>query len=226
MTQDEAKLLAAQRAMSFISDGMNVGLGTGTTSTLFIHELGKAVQAGLHVQAVATSDASSELATELGISLTNFERTPVLDVNVDGADEIGPALALIKGGHGALLREKIVASSAKTFVVIADETKIVPALGAFPLPVEVIQLAKPRVFRLLQELGIHPVLRLDEEGAKPWLTDEGNFLLDCHCGVIRDPIALAAKIKSIVGVVEHGLFIGMTTIAIVAGQEGIRELRP
>lgn len=226
MTQDEAKLLSAKRAVELISDGMNVGLGTGTTATLFIRELGKAVQGGLRVQAIATSDASSQLARELGIPLTTFEDTPVLDVNVDGADEIAPGLALIKGGGGAHLREKIVASAAKQFIVVADESKVVGKLGRFPLPVEVIQLALPLVSLRLKELGLSPVLRPSRSGTGPWITDEGNLILDCHCGAINDPEETAAEIRNIVGVVEHGLFLGMATLALVAGEQGVRELHP
>lgn len=226
MTQDEAKLLAAKRAVEFVQDGMNVGLGTGTTATLFIRELGKKVAAGLRIRAIATSDASRTLAQELAIPLTNFEETPVLDVNVDGADEVAPGLALIKGGGGAHLREKIVASAAREFIVVADETKVVEKLGRFPLPVEVIQLALPLVTRRLEELGLKPTLRPARNGAGPWITDEGNVILDCHCGVIEDPEVTAAEIRSIVGVVEHGLFLGMATLALVAGEGGVRELRP
>ncbi len=226
MTQDEAKLLAAKRAVEFISDGMNVGLGTGTTATLFIRELGKAVADGLRIQAIATSDASAALARGLGIPLTSFEDTPVLDINIDGADQIAPGLALIKGGGGALLREKIVASAARQFLVVADETKVVEQLGEFPLPVEVIQLALPLVTRRLQALELNPVLRTARNGTGPWITDEGNVLLDCHCGVIPNPEETAAEIRSIVGVVEHGLFLGMATMALVAGENGVRDLRP
>lgn len=226
MTQDEAKLLAAKRAVEFVRDGMNVGLGTGTTATLFIRELGKAVAGGLRIQAIATSDASRELALQLGIPITNFNDTPVLDVNVDGADEVAPGLALIKGGGGAHLREKIVASAAQEFIVVADETKVVEKLGRFPLPVEVIQLALPLVTRRLEDLGLRPALRKARSGDGPWITDEGNVILDCHCGVIEDPEELAAEIRNIVGVVEHGLFLGMATLALVAGEGGVRELRP
>ena len=144
MTQDEAKLLAAKRAVTFVEDGMAVGLGTGSTATLFIRELGKRVAAeGLSIRCIATSDASDKLARELGIPMTNFTDTPVLDLNVDGADEVGPALALIKGGGGAHLREKIVASCAHQFIVVADSSKLVPQLGRFPLPVEVFAFALP-----------------------------------------------------------------------------------
>jgi ribose 5-phosphate isomerase A len=226
MTQDEAKLLVAKRALAFISDGMKVGLGTGSTATLFIRELGRAVQGGLRIEAIATSRASSALAKELGIPLTNFDETLALDVNVDGADEVAPGLALVKGGHGAHLREKIVASAARQFIVVADETKIVEKLGKFPLPVEVIRLALPLVRRQLQDLGLNPVLRPARDGEGPWITDQGNVILDCHCGVIEEPEGTAAEIRSIVGVVEHGLFLGMATLALVAGESGVRELRP
>jgi ribose 5-phosphate isomerase A len=226
MTRDDAKLLAAKRAVEFISNGMKVGLGTGTTATLFIRELGKAVQGGLRIEAITTSDASSELARELGIPLTNFDETLVLDVNVDGADEVAPGLALIKGGHGAHLREKIVASAAQQFIVVADENKVVKKLGRFPLPVEVIQLALPLVTRRLKDLDLNPVLRPAPKGTGPWITDEGNVILDCHCGVIDEPDELAAEIRNVVGVVEHGLFLGMATMALVAGEDGVRELRP
>ena len=226
MTQDEAKLVVAKRAVEFVSDGMNVGLGTGTTATLFIRELGKAVAGGLRIQAVATSDASRKLAMELGIPITNFNLTPVLDLNVDGADEVAPGLALIKGGGGAHLREKIVASAAREFLVVVDESKVVDKLGKFPLPVEVFQLALPLVARRLEGLGLKPTLRKARSGDGPWITDEGNVILDCHCGLIDEPEELAAEIRNIVGVVEHGLFLGMATMALVAGEDGVRELRP
>ncbi|MGI4829670.1 MAG: ribose-5-phosphate isomerase RpiA [Janthinobacterium lividum] len=226
MTQDEAKLLAAKRAVEFIQDGMAVGLGTGTTATLFIQELGKRVQAGLRVRGIATSDASHELAEQLGIRMTTFAETPVLDIDVDGADEVGPGLALIKGGGGAHLREKIVASAARQFIVVADSTKVVAQLGRFPLPVEVIPLALPLVERRLNELGLNPKLRPARNIAGPWITDEGNLILDCFCGVIADPARIATEIRSIVGVVEHGLFLNMATLALVAGEDGVQELHP
>ena len=239
MTQDEGKLLAAKRAVEFIEDGMAVGLGTGTTATMFIQELGKRVAGGLRIRAIATSDASRALAEQLGIPITNFAETPVLDVNVDGADEIGPGLSLIKGGGGAHLREKIVASAAKQFIVVADSTKVVAQLGHFPLPVEVIPLALPLVKRRLSALGLQPRLRPAravappsslEAAARPipgfWITDEGNLLLDCYCGAIPDPERTAAEIRAIIGVVEHGLFLKMAKLALVAGEDGVRELRP
>ncbi len=230
MTQDQAKLLAAQRAVELIEPGMAVGLGTGTTATLFIQELGKRVRAGLQIKAIATSDASRALAEQLGIPITNFADTPVLDINIDGADEVAQdpvlGLVLIKGGGGAMLREKIVASAARQFVVVADSTKVVAQLGKFPLPVEVIQLALPLVERKLGALGLHPKLRPARNGQGPWITDEGNVILDCFCGTIPEPEKTAAAIHAIVGVVEHGLFTNMATLALVAGENGVEELRP
>ena len=226
MTQDEAKLLAAQRAVHLIEDGMNVGLGTGTTATLFIRELGKRVAAeNLHIRCVATSNASSELARDLGLSLSTFAETPVLDLNVDGADEIGPGLALIKGGGGAHLREKIVASASRSFIVVADSTKVVTELGRFPLPVEVVPLALPLVERRLSSLALNPVLRHHPDGSL-YVTDEHNVILDCHCGSIADPDRTAAEIRAIIGVVEHGLFLNMASLALIAGDTGVVELRP
>ena len=233
MTQDEAKLLSARRAVEFVQDGMAVGLGTGTTATLFIRELAERVAVEhLHIRCIATSDASDQLARSLGIPMTNFADTPVLDLNVDGADEVGPSLALIKGGGGAQFREKIVASAARQFIVVADQTKLVPQLGRFPLPVEVVQLALPLVQRHLAHLGLEPVLRPARGGAGagpqtgPWITDEGNVILDCHCGAIPDPARTAADIRSVIGVVEHGLFLNMATLALIAGDNGVTEHRP
>lgn len=228
MTQDEAKLLVAQRAVEFVQDGMRVGLGTGSTATLFIRELGKRVQqGGLKIRCVASSEASHQLGVSLGMDVTTLDELPELDVYIDGADEVGPGLALIKGGGGALLREKIVASAAERFIVVVDESKVVPKLGKFPLPVEVIKMALPLVGPKLAELGLHPKQRQAKDGAGavsgPYLTDEGNYILDCACGVIEDPEETAAEVRNIVGVVEHGLFLGMATVALVAGAKGVVE---
>jgi len=145
MTQDEAKQLVAERAVQFVEDGMAVGLGTGTTATMFIRELGKRVQQGLKIRCVASSDASHQLGVSLGMDVTTLDKLPELDLYIDGADEVGPELALIKGGGGALLREKIVASAAKQFIVVVDSSKMVLHLGKFPLPVEVVKMALPLV---------------------------------------------------------------------------------
>jgi ribose 5-phosphate isomerase A len=258
MTQDEAKRLVAKRAVEFVKDGMVVGLGTGTTATLFIREL---AARKLKIRCVASSDASHELAESLGMSVATLTELPELDMYIDGADEIarvpGLGFGLIKGGGGALLREKIVASAAKSFIVVADSTKLVDHLGRFPLPVEVIKMALPVVQPRLAALGLNPKLRQakgkpqrskppnvavterDRLIAKavdvweaagnmpgPYLTDEGNYILDCACGRIDDPQKMAAEIRAIVGVVEHGLFLGMATLALVAGENGVSEYRP
>jgi ribose 5-phosphate isomerase A len=227
MTQDEAKRLVAKRAVEFVSDGMVVGLGTGSTATCFIREL---ATRKLKICCVASSDASHALAQSLGMSVATLVELPVLDVYIDGADEIarvpGDGLGLIKGGGGALLREKIVASAAKSFIVVADSTKLVDHLGKFPLSVEVIQMALPLVEPRLAALGLNPKLRPAKSGDGPFLTDEGNYILDCACGRINDPQRTAAEIRAIIGVVEHGLFLGMATLALVAGENGVTEVRP
>ena len=229
MTQDEAKRLVARRAVELVEDGMAVGLGTGTTATMFIHDLGKRVAAGLKIRCVASSDASRDLGIELGMDVTTLDELPQLDVYIDGADEVarmqGGGLALIKGGGGALLREKIVTSAAKKFVVVVDSTKIVEKLGKFPLPVEVIKMALPVVLPKLEALGLHPKQRPAKSGSGPYLTDEGNYILDCACGVIEDPEKIAAEIRAVVGVVEHGLFLRMAALALVAGEDGVKEIR-
>jgi ribose 5-phosphate isomerase A len=225
MTQDEAKRLVAKRAVEFVEDGMAVGLGTGTTATMFIRELAVRVQQGLKIRCVASSDASRELGLSLGMDVTTLDELPELDVYIDGADEVGPGLALIKGGGGALLREKIVTSAAKEFIVVVDSSKLVERLGKFPLPVEVVKMALPVVGPKLAALDLNPKQRKAKNGDGPYLTDEGNYILDCSCGVIEDPEVLAAEIRGIVGVVEHGLFLGMATLALVAGEDGVIEHR-
>src|ERR1700722_14592028 len=205
MTQDEAKALVGKRAAELVEDGMAVGLGTGTTSVMFIKALGERVRQGLKIRCVASSEASHNLAHSLGMQVTPLPELPELDVYIDGADEIAPGLALIKGGGGALLREKIVASAAKRFIVVADSTKVVKVLGKFPLPVEVIKMALPLVSNKLAALGLNPTQRLKADGS-PYLTDEDNYILTCNCHQIPDPAATATAIRNIVGVVEHGLF--------------------
>jgi len=220
---DHAKELAAQKALEFISDGMIVGLGSGTTSTHFIKLLGGRVKQGLKIRGIASSNNSEQLAKSLSIPIIDFHQSSSIDVTVDGADEIAPGLALIKGGGGALLREKIVASASKKFIVVADSSKIVAHLGKFPLPIEVIPMAAPLVAAKLSALGIRPSVRHHPEGTE-YITDEGNLILDCACGQILDPQALAASIRAIVGVVEHGLFLNMADLAIVSSEREIRLL--
>lgn len=222
VTQDQAKQLVAEHAVGLVQPGMRVGLGTGTTATLFIRAL---AAAKLDVRCVASSDASHDLAAELGLRITTLEQLPELDLYVDGADEVERhGLSLIKGGGGALLREKIVASAAHRFIVVVDSTKLVEHLGKFPLPVEVIKMALPLVLPRLRQLGLNPAQRM--RGSDPYLTDEGNYILDCHTGPIHDPASTAAQIRAIVGVVEHGLFLNMAACALVAGDAGVTELRP
>jgi ribose 5-phosphate isomerase A len=227
MTQDEAKLAVAKRAVEFVDDGMAVGLGTGTTATMFIRELGARVKRDrLNLRCVASSDASHDLAQSLGMDVYELAHLPELDLYIDGADEVcttTAGLVLIKGGGGALLREKIVASSAKRFIVVADSTKVVKVLGKFPLPVEIIKMALPLVLRKLEAFGLCPAQRHHADGSD-YLTDEGNFILDCACGAIPDPAKTAAQVRNTVGVVEHGLFLGMANLALVAGEGGVTEL--
>jgi ribose 5-phosphate isomerase A len=220
---DHAKELAAQKALEFISDGMIVGLGSGSTATHFIKLLGARVQQGLKIRGIPSSANSEHLAKSLSIPIIDFHDTTEIDVTIDGADEIAPGLALIKGGGGALLREKIVASASKKFIVVADSSKIVSHLGKFPLPVEVIPMAAPLVASKLAALGIRPAVRHTPAGAE-YVTDEGNLILDCACGEILDPPSLAASIRAMVGVVEHGLFLNMADLAIVSSEREIQLL--
>jgi ribose 5-phosphate isomerase A len=225
MTQDEAKGLVARRAAELVKDGMVVGLGTGSTATLFIREL---ATRKLKIRCVASSDASHDLAVSLGMDVATLNELPELDIYVDGADEVcreHGGLDLIKGGGGALLREKIVASAAKEFICVVDSSKMVPMLGKFPLPVEVVKMALPLVEPKLAALGFTPKLRQKKDGSGTFLTDEGNYILDCYSMGIAEPESTAAEIRSIVGVVEHGLFLGMATLALVGGENGVTEYR-
>jgi ribose 5-phosphate isomerase A len=214
--QEDEKAEAARKSLDFVQDGMVVGIGTGTTAKYVIEFLAEKVRQGLKIRGIPTSEASAALARSLNIPLTSFEEVDDIDVTIDGADEIGPDLQLIKGGGGALLHEKIVATSSKRLVIVADERKLVKQLGAFPLPVEVIKFAASPVKKHLERLQAKPALRMAPDG-QPYRTDEGNFIFDCHFGRIADPQGVATAIKSITGVVEHGLFIGLASIAIVAG---------
>src|SRR5271170_6049027 len=217
------KLHAAQRALELVESGMTLGLGSGSTATLWIKLVGERVRDhGLRIRAIASSEDSERLGRSYGIPFVTFEECRSLDLTVDGADEIAPKLALIKGGGGKLLREKIVASASKRFVIVADESKQVEKLGKFPLPVEVIQMAVPLVSDALRELGFTPTVRVHADGTR-YITDEGNLILDCSGLLIEDPAKLAAKIDSIVGVVEHGLFLNMANLALIASEKQIIE---
>ncbi len=222
-----AKFNAAQAALDYIKDGMIVGLGTGSTSAHFVRLLGEKVRQGLRVKGVPTSEATRNLAEQAGVPLLEISQVTSIDVDVDGADEIDPSFRLIKGGGGALLREKIVAAASKRMVVIADDTKWVDALGAFPLPVEVTRfgfaLTAQRVHEALRATGCvgdEVVLRVSGKANEPVITDGGNYILDAHARRIADPDRLAAALKDIAGVVEHGLFIGLAQTVILGRAKG------
>lgn len=223
MAHEHEKEAAARASLKFVRDGQIVGLGTGSTAAFFIQLVGEEVRKGLRIQAIPSSDRSREQAAGLGIPLTTLDEHPEIDVTVDGADEVDENLCLIKGGGGALLREKIVASATKQYVIIADSTKRVPVLGKFPLPVEVIKFAQPVVERKIWALGAKVDLRRDANG-NPFLTDEHNHILDCRFGEIRNPEFLARTLSDMPGIVEHGLFIGMANVVLLANRSEVVEL--
>ena len=212
------KQAAARAAIQLVETGNVVGLGSGSTATFAIHFLAERVRSGLKIAGIPTSKATKTLAEQLGIPLTTLRDNPVIDIDIDGADEIDPQLNLIKGGGGAMLREKVIASASKRFVVVAESVKLVPHLGKFPLPVEVISFAEALVKTRIEVLGARVTLRKQKDGSV-YVTDEGHHILDCNFGEIADPAALNAKLHEIPGVVEHGLFIAMAEAAFV-GREG------
>ncbi len=217
------KQLAAIKAAEYISDGMIVGLGTGSTAYYFVEELGRRVEKeGLQIIGVTTSSQTGSQAEALGIPLKSVDEVECIDITVDGADEVTPQFNGIKGGGGALLMEKIVAVSTKKYVWIVDESKMVETLGAFKLPVEVVQYGADRLFRAFAQLGYKPSFR--EVDGKRYITDMKNFIIDLDLGTIPDPVALAKQLDSTVGVVEHGLFNGMVDQLIVAGKFGVKSL--
>ena len=229
MDARQKKIAAARKALDFINPGTAIGLGTGSTAAELVILLGEKVAQGFDVIAVPTSEATRQQAEGVGIRLTTLEETPALDVTIDGADELDKALRLVKGGGGALLREKIVACASKRMVVIADDTKVVQTLGKFPLPVEVVQFGLAATKAMLEaratELGLSGeiALRTGADG-HPFTTDNGNFILDCKFGAIPQPEALSACLNTIPGVVDNGLFLGIATAAIVASDEGVDVL--
>jgi ribose 5-phosphate isomerase A len=224
MANDQEKEAAARASLRFVKDGQVVGIGTGSTAAYFIRLLGEQVKNGLQIRGIPTSEHSRGQAASLGIPITTLDESPVIDVTVDGADEVDTELRLIKGGGGALLREKIVASASRQVVIIADESKRVPVLGRFPLPVEVIKFAQAVVWRKVAALGAQVSLRRTPDG-KPFMTDENNHILDCSFGQIPDAGELARQLSDMPGVVEHGLFIGMASVVLVASGSRIVELR-
>jgi ribose 5-phosphate isomerase A len=224
MANDQEKEAAARASLRFVKDGHVVGLGTGSTAAYFIKLLAEEVKRGLRVHGIPTSDRSRELAESLGIPLTTLDECQEIAVTVDGADEVDPQLRLIKGGGGAMLREKIVASATKQLVIVADASKQVPMLGKFPLPVEVIRFAQALVAKRITTLGAVVSVRKNADGT-PYVTDENNYVLDCRFGEIRDADTLARELSEMPGVVEHGLFIGMASVVLLARGSEIVELR-
>ena len=228
---DDLKQAAAVRALDLVCDGMWLGLGTGSTAARFVEALGQKVASGLQVLCVPTSEATRAQAESLGIPLTTLDETPHLHLTVDGADEIDDQLRLIKGGGGALLREKIVATASDQMVVIADNSKLVPMLGKFPLPLEVVRFGFAATRRLVEAMaaqaGCEGEIRLRKtESGEPFISDQGNFILDCHFGSIPEPEVLGFALKRVPGVGEHGLFLGVADLAIVASKEGVTVLPP
>lgn len=227
MSMDDLKRQAAARAVEQVQDGMKLGLGTGSTAKNFVELLGERVKAGLKVVGVPTSEATRADAERCGVPLTTLEEVDHLDLTVDGADEVDPNLDLIKGGGGALLREKIVAAASDRMIVIADETKWVDTLGRFPLPIEVIPFGLGATRRAIEAAfagnGVSgPMdIRKTRDG-HVFVTDGGHWIVDARLGRIPDSPRLAASLNSIPGVVEHGLFIGLARTAVLAGPQGIR----
>lgn len=216
------KQLAAEKAVEYVQDGMKVGLGTGSTAYWAIRKLGERVSGGLQITAVATSQASEDQARELGIPLVAFGDVDSLDLTIDGADELDGALQLIKGGGGALLREKIVAMGSARMIVVADESKAVTTLGKFPLPVEIVPFAWEWTVAALAKLGCKTELR--RSGEDLYKTDNGNYIADCRFEAIESAAELALALQRIPGVVEHGLFIGIADLAIIGKSDGTIEI--
>src|ERR1700674_1721338 len=228
MDIDTQKRAAAARALEFVEPGMRLGLGTGSTARHFVELLAERVRGGLRIVAGPPSESTRRGAERLGLPLTSLDATPALDLTVDGADEIAPDLSLIKGGGGALLHEKIVAAASARMVVIADASKWVAVLGRFPLPVEVVPFGlaatERAIARAVAVPGAAAELVLRKRDGHAFVTDSGHWILDAALGAISDPGSLAGRLAAIPGVVEHGLFIGLAHMAIVAGGDGVRVI--
>jgi ribose 5-phosphate isomerase A len=225
---DDQRRAAAAAALAEVRDGMALGLGSGRTADHFVRQLGAAVRDGLVVSGVPTSEKTARLAEAEGIKLTTLDETPALDLTVDGADEVDPQLRLIKGGGGALLREKIVAAASERMIVVVDAAKCVETLGAFPLPIEVVgfglRATRQAIERAAGRLGLDAEIHLRGVDDQPFVTDGGHYILDGSFGRIPDPEALAAALVAIPGVVDHGLFLGLASVAIVGQDSGVTVL--
>jgi ribose 5-phosphate isomerase A len=228
MDARQLKVEAARAALAHVGDGMRLGIGTGTTAEEFVRLLAEKVATGLMIVGVPTSERTAALCRELGVTLSTLDETPELDLTVDGADEVDPGLTLIKGGGGALLREKIVAAASRRMIVIADKSKMVKTLGRFPLPIEVnkfgLRATEIAISAAAAKLGLSAPLTLRMTGGQPFVTDGGHFILDASFGRIPDTRALSNALFAIPGVVEHGLFIGLASTAIIAGGDGIETV--
>ena len=230
MTADEQKKQVGDAAVAYVKDGMKVGLGTGSTAAWFVKAVAEQVKAGMKLTLVSTSIQTTELAQSLGLVIKDINDVGVLDLCVDGADEVGPGLALIKGGGAALLREKLIWEQAKSCIVIADTAKNVPVLGKFPLPIEVEPFAWKgtvnRISDVLIEFDIIMMPKVRKKGDDYWITDGGNLIFDVACGAIHEPAGLANALKSLTGVVDHGLFLDLADVALIGGPDGVKVLHP
>ena len=220
---DREKEAAARASLRYVKDGDVVGMGTGSTAAFMVRALAEKVRAGLKIVGIPTSKRTGDLAASLGIAVTTLDEYQDINVTIDGADEFDPQLRLIKGGGGALLREKIVASASRKLVIIADSSKQAKMLGKFPLPVEVIPFAEKLVAKKIAAMGAQVKLREYAYG-NPFVTDEGHHILDCHFGEIDDPEKLGAALSFMPGIVEHGLFLNMASVVVVAKTDGVEEL--
>jgi ribose 5-phosphate isomerase A len=222
------KEAAARAALAEVKDGMRLGLGTGSTIAAFLPLLAERVRGGLEIQAVPTSNATQRLATSLGLRLTSLDEVAALDLAIDGADEIDPNLDLIKGGGGALVREKIVAASSRRLVIVADRSKQVATLGAFPLAVEIVPFGAGATLRklakLVSQMGRDGRVTLRRREGEAVVSDNGNLLADCSFGTIRDPLAVARALADLPGVIDHGLFLGMADCAYLGTPQGVVTL--
>jgi ribose 5-phosphate isomerase A len=223
-TQKQEKQAAARAAVALVESGNIVGLGSGSTAAYAVQFLAERVREGLKIVGIPTSQKTQQLAEELKIPLATLDEHSQIDIDIDGADEIDPQLNVIKGGGGALLREKVVASISRRFIVIADSSKRVARLGKFPLPVEIIPFAEKLIANRIADIGAEVTLRRGADG-NPYVTDEGHHILDCQFGEIADPPALAEKLRALPGVVEHGLFIGMAEMALIGKGGEVVSLR-